>query len=109
MNEKNAVCNKCGELLRELFKENEEGESFFAGMICEHCNCLYTTKNNQDLLFQLNGDNGTSKPIKAKCKSCGQYIVHPERIFSICLDCLIQKLLEKKALDISVMQYKRKE
>ena len=42
-----------------------------------------------------------------ECKSCGQNIVHPKRKWALCLDCLIQKLLENKALDIPTAMYKR--
>jgi hypothetical protein len=107
---KDEICDTCKGPLQDLFEDNEEGGQDFKGRVCKDCNLLYIEKQNQ--YFKCGPrevqDRTEMHPIQMKCRFCEAYIVHPDRTWAICIDCLIQKLLEKKALDISVAQYKRR-
>ena len=39
---------------------------------------------------------------KKKCEYCGLKVVHLNRYWSICLDCLIDKLVDKGTIDVSI-------
>lgn len=39
---------------------------------------------------------------KLMCIKCGEDIVHPEREYAICLDCLIKEMKEQLGLEVPI-------